>query len=438
MNARHLCGEFTAAIFSDSVLVYYVFSPWKAVLQGLYTLFTPNNPGELSVPEGGVIRVTQYINNHWLEASYQGETGLFPVSYAERLKNEPQLQNFLSTMPAYDEEPQENLLSNWQSQNNEFSSRQNNLVAKPSSSDGSFVKTAFAFCARNDSELTFPSGALIEVTSDVDDDWLEGSFNGRTGLFPKSYVRSSERPCARAVYPFVGESLGELTFREDFSFMDPSPKDGGGQNNAIASKIQWKRGMKGKALFHFTALYSGDLELNEGDVVTVLEVDDDNWIEGQLSNGICGSCPAAYLEPVYDIRKHFENKPLKRRTQGFSSDRSFSGIFGDVVSDTGYTNAPQIGGSGQRTSEFVNSYVNRDDDTSIYKSLLDSSFTMDLTPSLLPSNTPATAQETVQRTKPLLKPKPALGTKPTQNYSVTYLGSEDRLELSALNVTKPP
>ncbi|KAJ7388355.1 hypothetical protein OS493_038230 [Desmophyllum pertusum] len=221
------------------------------------------------------------------------------------------------------------------------------------------------------------------------------------GCFPKSYVRSSERPCARAVYPFVGESLGELTFREgdciflrkrlnsqwmegeingnvglfpssfvavevelppeensfvngDFSFMDPSPKDGGGQNNAIASKIQWKR---------------------------------------------------AYLEPVYDIRKHFENKPLKRRTQGFSSDRSFSGIFGDVVSDTGYTNAPQIGGSGQRTSEFVNSYVNRDDDTSIYKSLLDSSFTMDLTPSLLPSNTPATAQETVQRTKPLLKPK---------------------------------
>ncbi|KAJ7357602.1 hypothetical protein OS493_024415 [Desmophyllum pertusum] len=382
-------------------------------------------------------------------------------------------------MPAYDEEPQENLLSNyWQSQNNEFSSRQNNLVAKPSSSDGSFVKTAFAFCARNDSELTFPSGALIEVTSDVDDDWLEGSFNGRTGLFPKSYVRSSERPCARAVYPFVGESLGELTFREgdciflrkrlnsqwmegeingnvglfpssfvavevelppeensfvngDFSFMDPSPKDGGGQNNAIASKIKWKRGMKGKALFHFTALYSGDLELNEGDVVTVLEVDDDNWIEGQLSNGICGSCPAAYLEPVYDIRKHFENKPLKRRTQGFSSDRSFSGIFGDFVSDTGYTNAPQIGGSGQRTSEFVNSYVNRDDDTSIYKSLLDSSFTMDLIPSLLPSNMPATAQETVQRTKPLLKPKPALGIKPTQNYSVTYLGSEDRVELSA-------
>lgn len=38
--------------------------------------------------------------------------------------------------------------------------------------------------------------------------------------------------------------------------------------------------MKGKVLFYFTVLYLGDLELNEGDVVIVFEVDDDNWIEG--------------------------------------------------------------------------------------------------------------------------------------------------------------
>ena len=448
-----------------------------SLARALYT-YQSNNPGELSVPEGSIIRITQYINNHWLEANYQGQTGLFPVTYAERLKNEPQLQDS-STMPSHDDELQEKYLSSWRGQNHEFYQyRQTDVLAKHSNGDGSYVETAFAFSARNDSELTFPSGALIEVTNDIDEDWLEGSFNGKTGLFPKSYLKSSERPCARAVYPFVGESVGELTFREgdciflrkrlnsqwmegeidgkvglfpssfiavevelppeqnafvngDFNLMDSPSKDGV-QNSALLSKIKWEKGMKGRALFHFTALYSGDLELNEGDVVTVLEVDDDNWIEGQLANGMRGSCPAAYLEPVYDTSRQYENKPLKASTsQRFGSDASFTGIFGDLVSDTGYINT-----SSQQTNDFVDSYTKRGNNT--YKSLLDSSFTQDPTPALLPSNMATTeTHETVQRTKPSFKPKPTLRTKPSQNYSVTYLGGEDRGELSVSRTVSP-
>ena len=327
-----------------------------SLARALYT-FQSDNPDELSVPEGSIIKITQYINKHWLEASYQGKTGLFPVSYAERLKNEPPFQKDPLIIPSYHEESQRNLLSNWQpGESSELASNDKYLAQLGHSNGASFVETAFAFSGRNDSELTFPSGALIEVTKDVDEDWLEGSFNGRTGLLPKSYLKSSQRPCARAVYPFVGESAGELTFREgdciflhkrlnsqwmegeidgtvglfpssfvivevelpfeqntfangDFSFVDSSPKHQT-QNSSVAPKVKWKRGMKGKALFHFTALYSGDLELNEGDIVTVLEVDDDNWIEGQLASGIRGSCPAAYLEPVFDMTQQFENRSL--------------------------------------------------------------------------------------------------------------------------------
>lgn len=440
--------------------------------RALYS-FQSDNPGELSVPEGGIIRVTQYIDNHWLEANYQGEIGLFPVTYAERLKNESHLDRDVFTIPSHDEEWREHVLSDKHGQSKEFS-RRNDVLTKHGNPDGSLVESAFAFCARNDSELTFPSDALIEVTKDVDEDWLEGSFNGRTGLFPKSYIKSSEIPCARAVYPFVGESTGELTFREGdciflrrrlnsqwmegeingnvglfpssfvavevdlppeknavenafFSLFDSSSKSRD-QSNVIAPKVKWKRGMKGKALFHFTALYSGDLELNKGDIVTVLDIDDDNWIEGQLDNGLCGSCPAAYLEPVYHISTQFENKPLPSRTQGFTSDDSFSAIFGDLVSDAGYINALH---NGQQASNFLDSYSERENDS--YKSFLDTSFTLDPTPALLPSNLPTSTctSETVQRNiKPFLKPKPALGTKPTQNYSVKYLGGENSGELS--------
>ena len=437
-----------------------------SLARALYT-FQSDNPDELSVPEGSIIKITQYINKHWLEAIYQGKTGLFPVSYAERLKNEPPFQKDSPMIASYYEESQRNLLSNWQpGESSELSSKDKYLAQHGRSNGASFVETAFAFSGRNNSELTFPSGALIEVTKDVDEDWLEGSFNGRTGLFPKSYLKSSERPCARAVYPFVGESAGELTFREgdciflrkrlnsqwmegeidgtvglfpssfvivevelpfeqnafangDFSFVDSSPKHQT-QNSLVAPKVKWKRDMKGKALFHFTALYSGDLELNEGDIVTVLEVDDDNWIEGQLASGIRGSCPAAYLEPVFDMTQQFDNRSLKSSPQRLALDGSYSGIF----DDPGYINVSQMRSTAQRTSDFIYPYSMKDDAN---KSLLDSSLTQDPTPAIieLPSYK-VTTQNTTPGTKPVLTTKPALtAKKQSPSYSVRYLGGEE-------------
>lgn len=436
-----------------------------SLARALYT-FQSDNPDELSVPEGSIIEITQYINKHWLEASYQGKTGLFPVTYAERLKNEPQFPKDSPIMPSHYQGLQENLLSTWQRGQSYELSRKGNSLAQDSHNDKTFVETAFAFCGRNNSELSLPSGALIEVVKDVDEDWLEGSFNGRTGLFPKSYLKSSERPCARAVYPFVGESVGELTFREgdriflrkrlnsqwmegeidgtvglfpssfvaievelpseqntfangDFNFLDSSPK-GGAQNSSVTTKIKWKRGMKGKALFHFTALYSGDLELNEGDVVTVLEVDDDNWIEGQLPSGVHGSCPAAYLEPVFDKSQQFESRSLKSSNQGFVLDDSFSGVF----ADPGYINLSQMHSSAQQTNDFVDSSSKKDD---TYKSLLGSSFAQDPTPSIteLPSGM-ATAQNTTPGNKLSLTPNPGpTSIKQSPSYSVRYLGGKE-------------
>ena len=430
--------------------------------RALYS-FQAESPGELSVPQGGIIRITQYINKHWLEASYDGEIGWFPVTYAERLENESHQERAVPSSAG----AQHQHASSREHNGNKF----NDILAKPGNPDGSIVETAFAFCARNDSELTFPSGALIEVTKDVDEDWMEGSFNGRIGLFPKSYIKSSERPCAHAVYPFVGESEGELTFREGdriflhkrlnsqwmegeingnvglfpssfvavevdlppeenrfenefFSFVDSSskPRD---HSNAIISNVKWKPGMKGKAMFHFTALYSGDLELNKGDVVTVLNTDDDNWIEGQLDSGICGSCPAAYLEPVYDINMEFSDRKPPRRTRRLTSDDSFSTIFDNKVSDSGYLSALH---KGQKGNSVVESSPRKERNS--YNSLLDSSFTLDPTPALLPSNLPTSryTSETVQLNKPVLKPRPAIGTKPNHSYSVKYLGGETRQE----------
>lgn len=423
--------------------------------------FQSSNPEDLSVPEGGIIRICQYIDKHWLQAEYQGQTGFFPVSYAVRLDGESQQESiFLSAPVSNTKEARENLTPNGFRQCDNFSGKQ------PYAGKSFTVEASFGFVARNETELSVPTGAIIEVTKDVDDDWLEGSFNGCKGLFPKSYVKSDERPRARAIYPFVGESVGELTFREgdciylhkrlnsqwmegeisgnvglfpssfvvveidlpldkgkstnrDFLFEDSTSwRDKGHKNASTPSKIQWKKGMKGKAKFHFSALYLGDLELNEGDVITVLRLDDDNWLEGQLANGLSGLCPTAYLEPVHDSNDQwvFGNQTSSQRNNllgvSHSQFRSKEG--------TGELSNYSYGSSFRKQDdEIFESFIKsgRTD-----ASLLDSSFTQDPTPLLLPYNSGLDQQPKAwEKNTSLLHSDPI--TKSSEGYSVTYLGS---------------
>ena len=422
-----------------------------SLARALYS-FQSSNSEDLSVPEGGVIRIQQCIDKYWLKAEYEGQTGLFPVSYAERLDNEPKQHDIFSSELALNERESQEFTFGKFHQHDNFSQRQ-------VETERSFVQASFGFVARNDAELTAPRGAVIEVTKDVDDDWLEGSFNGHTGLFPKSYVKSPEKPRARAIYPFVGESVGELTFREgdciylhkrlnsqwmegeingnvglfpssfvvveielplvkgkcmngDLPFVESTSwEDQERKKASRISKIQWKEGMKGKAKFHFSALYSGDLELNEGDVITVVRLDDDNWLEGQLANGVTGLCPTAYLEPVLDSNDHWSSRNLhlsqNENFQGFSYSHFRPKEATRETSNNSYQD-------GETSGCYVKS--RRTD-----SSLLDSSFRQDPTPLLRPNT--SSLSQTGEKSKSHQYAKPMHKPLSSEGYSVTYLGS---------------
>ena len=97
-------GIFFKQLFFASFffLLDYVLLLMEGSLARAKYSFQSSSPDELSVREGSIITVTQYINNHWLEAEYKGKRGYFPIIYAERITNDSQLhteQNAIFSVP---------------------------------------------------------------------------------------------------------------------------------------------------------------------------------------------------------------------------------------------------------------------------------------------------------------------------------------------------
>ncbi|KAL3842358.1 hypothetical protein ACJMK2_020381 [Sinanodonta woodiana] len=286
--------------------------------------------GELGFKIGEIITVTEVVDEDWYMGELRGKKGMFlascvvllnatveedvqidsdqQIKHAEipisngvrsRISNEtnsnavdpeiPQRHQINQNLDVYNIEIQQSVKASGPHSQNSYTSEN---TRSHDSSVTPYARTLFPFHGQLPDEISFEDNEIITLIQHVDEQWIEGEKDGRIGVFPASYVEIVV-DCPYA-YQIEGsenlqtdshkhsEPVSEKNCLQDMTSVTAN------QNNAEEHY--------GFVLYNFPAEIKGDLDLREGDTVTVLKYIDENWLQARDERGIVGMCPINFID----------------------------------------------------------------------------------------------------------------------------------------------
>lgn len=145
-----------------------------------------------------------------------------------------------------------------------------------------YAITLYPFNAQFPNELSFGAGEVVHLNRRIDSEWMEGTIDAVKGIFPSSYVNvivDCAEPEANRIQSGACSDLVEAL---------PAKKDA------------LEPGVTVRVRFTFDAQMDGDLSVREGDVVTVVNMANEDWVNVKSQSGLIGLCPREYLSSVSD------------------------------------------------------------------------------------------------------------------------------------------
>ncbi|NWX01565.1 SH319 protein, partial [Caloenas nicobarica] len=204
--------------------------------------FIGDQQDELSFSEGETIILKEYVNEEWAKGELRGMSGIFPLNFVEVIEDLPgagtgaALKNKVEVSSSL---PQNNRRSvEWCEALHDFTAEtkddlsfkkgdyiqileqvdsewyRGRLNEKEGIFPAVFVQTCSArvelsqsggdkkgkakalydFHGENEDELSFKAGDTITELESVDEDWMSGEIQGKSGIFPKNFVRILKTP----------------------------------------------------------------------------------------------------------------------------------------------------------------------------------------------------------------------------------------------------
>lgn len=133
-----------------------------------------------------------------------------------------------------------------------------------------YAITLYPFNAQFPNELSFGVGEVVHLTRHIDSEWMEGMIDTTKGIFPSSYVN-------------IIVDCAETKENQAEPEVMPAKKDALEPGAAV------------KVSFTFDAQMDGDLSVHEGEIVTVMEMANEDWVNVRNKDGLVGLCPREYL-----------------------------------------------------------------------------------------------------------------------------------------------
>ncbi|NXP05252.1 SH319 protein, partial [Thinocorus orbignyianus] len=194
---------------------------------------------ELSFSEGEIIALKEYVNEEWAKGELRGASGIFPLNFVEIIEDLPgtgtgaALKNKVDVSSSL---PQNNKHSvEWCEALHDFTAEtkddlsfkkgdyiqileqvdsewyRGRLNEKEGIFPAVFVQTCselsqsvggkkgkakalYDFHGENEDELSFKAGDTITELESVDEDWMSGEIQGKSGIFPKNFVQILKTP----------------------------------------------------------------------------------------------------------------------------------------------------------------------------------------------------------------------------------------------------
>ncbi|XP_046745325.1 dynamin-binding protein-like [Diprion similis] len=280
---------------------------------------------ELDLTKGTIVTVTEILEDGWCRGETEdGRTGIFPQGFVEFLEGlsdesiddqesmtaarlDPLLQKKFGKDSAmhYDEEPAPcyyELFPEFAAEDKNSDDKvkgkiddydvpvDNNL--NPFGVDP-YAITLYPFNAQFPNELSFTAGEVVRLIKHKDSEWAEGSIDNVKGIFPVSYVNIIV-DCPNSVEPSPSKSAED---EEAAVELEAASKAGDSLVPGVVVKVEYK----------FEAQMDGDLSVNEGDFVTVVEMANCDWVSVKNEDGVVGLCPRSYLNANFDSQSEQEN-----------------------------------------------------------------------------------------------------------------------------------
>ncbi|CAI4224974.1 unnamed protein product [Auanema sp. JU1783] len=322
--------------------------------------FVARTEDELSFQPGDVILVFEGHASEpgWRAGQIKEKVGWFPEAFAEPIgavttSIAQPIQNMppnVTPSPSLDRIPEESVVK----------TAAPIVEEQPNTCDPVICTCVaqFPWKARNEGDLSFAKGDIIEVIKQQEMKWCGKKTDGTTGWFPKSYVKvqSNSKPASfsqsfEQATPAQGSpSTPQQSFassrQASVASVTASATATAALNSAIQSLAasspqspQKKASDWYVALFEFEAVEPTDLSLAVGDKILVVE-QNESWWKGKC-NGKTGIFPANYVEkldpeatPVAQSPSHYTVLCRVRVVADFkaTADNQLSVNVGDIIS----------------------------------------------------------------------------------------------------------